>query len=217
MFVHGFSETYQRITSYLNHLGDQIRMNHVYRFGFVWPSQSVSYFRARFFAEEAAKRLRKALDLLVSRGNKVVLVCHSMGCRVGCHALYKSKSHVEHLFLVGAGIASDSLNSDGNFPAEKLSARKVTVLFSRRDGLLKNNFPFAELLPGLWNFRPRAATEALGALGLAQGPRSHKVQQRDCSDQVFGHSTHFYLNSATAVDSIKASLEDCSATPQAKM
>ena len=67
------------------------------------------------------------------------------------------------------------------------------MLYSKRDSLLKNNFPFAELVPGLWNFRPMAATQALGAMGCSASTSDMKIKQFDCTSEVEGHSTHFYL------------------------
>jgi len=210
LFVHGFSETYTRIISYLNHLGaDPVFHGErsIVRMAFTWPSQSLSYYRARAFAEEAAKYLERAIIFLQKHRNRVVLCAHSLGCRLALHTMTRTsfKEPIEHLLLMGAGVAADSISEKGKFPASKLSCRKITVLFSRRDALLLSNFAVAEIIPGAYRGRLRQATQPLGALGL-KGKHHAKVCSVDCTSEVEGHSTHFYLSSELALNHVRASL-----------
>jgi len=205
LFVHGFSESYSRILSYLDHLNrNEIVDNQIVRVGFVWPSNSLSYFRARVFAEYAAKKLRHAIQLFGSRGNKIVLLGHSMGARVCLHALHGSL-RIETLVLLGAAVAADSLSESGQFPASGIRASNIKVLYSSRDTILKQMFPFVELLPGILNFRPVAGTNPMGILG-ATGELDGKVININCSSQVGGHSTHLYLNSEKSMSHIRQSI-----------
>mmetsp|Transcript_4830 Transcript_4830/g.7311 ORF Transcript_4830/g.7311 Transcript_4830/m.7311 type:complete len:350 (-) Transcript_4830:1771-2820(-) len=211
VFVHGFRDAYGRIISYLNHFGaEPVFLDpEVVRFAFVWPSQEASYFRARYYTERAAQILQNTLGILRNHGNRIVLVGHSMGCRVCLHSLMDWKDgQVEHLFLVGAAVASDVLNRGKQFDACRVSAKSITVLHSKRDRDLATNFKLAEFIPGLYNFRLAAATLALGLSGVPDGkPIDPKVDSVDCTSQVNGHSTHLYLNSSIAVGAMRTGIE----------
>lgn len=189
-------------------------------FAFTWPSQTVptSYVRARLDTLKAARKLRKVLYLLRRRRNKIILIGHSMGGRVVCNCLYNWEEDnrndkeqekivplVQHAILAAPAIASDSFEEEfGKFPASKISCDRITVLSSKKDLMLKNGFFFGELIPGVLKLRPSQSSFALGVSGvtkrtLKESESTNKIQSFDLTEEIPGHSIHFYFNSSTTI------------------
>mmetsp|Transcript_6775 Transcript_6775/g.8249 ORF Transcript_6775/g.8249 Transcript_6775/m.8249 type:complete len:434 (-) Transcript_6775:269-1570(-) len=223
VFCHGFNERFPRIVAYLLHMCKVLNIDSkdanspVNLAAFTWPSQRVpmTYFRARHIAEQAGTILRKTLQLLSFHGNRIILIGHSLGCRVCLHSLLdwnKSPSTkadtglsvekypiVEHLYLLAAGIGADELSIDGKFPANRIGSEKITVCYSKKDPI-KVGFGFAELIPGIWNLRPKSML-AMGVVGIrGHIPLSEngetKCDSVNCTSEVPAHSVHFYFKSA---------------------
>ena len=232
MFVHGFNESYYRVISHLCHLkkriaqaaaaGDAAAPSAVSIVGFTWPSHtgslaSGSYYGARAATAKAGRFLRLALAMLAARGNRVVLVAHSLGSRVALHALLDWPagepapaaadpdaargraigSPVDELHLAAPGVASDALAVRGEFPSSRLATPSVTVYHSKRDAFLQGGFWVAEAGPAVVR-GARAYRGALGAFGMSGdlGPGGKaKCEAVDCTAEVgSSHSIHAYIN-----------------------
>lgn len=205
LFCHGFSETYFRVIAYLNHLiGSSLFGNLAGQDPclccFTWPSQSVSYFRARYMAQKAAMKLRRVIQFLHNHGNKIILIGHSLGTRVVLHSLLDLKQElcIKHLFLFGSAVAADDLGPGKPFAADRIAAEKVTVCYSKRDATLRQGFALAEFIPGVWNMLPRTVLP-LGLVGI-RGKVDEKCESYDCTSEIEGHSVHFYFKSKTCID-----------------
>ena len=207
VFVHGFNESYYRVISHLAHLRKRIAKDGAPTslVGFTWPSHtgslmSGSYYGARAAAAKAGHFLRLTLAMLASRGNRLVLVGHSLGSRVALAALLDwpgATYPVAELHLAAPGVASDALSIRGEFPAVRLATPSITVFHSKRDAFLQSGFWAAEAGPAV----VRGATAYRGALGafgmsgdLGAAGRA-KCTQVDCTGDVgAAHSIHAYIN-----------------------
>ena len=112
VYVHGFRQGFQRVINVASHLALRVGIDThdgaTYGtdegggsavIAFLWPShkRKFAYSLARSDAREAGLRLRLVLESLMARGSthsasgptdlEVVVVAHSMGCRVALHAL----------------------------------------------------------------------------------------------------------------------------------
>lgn len=171
-------------------------------FGYHWPSdhpnrfKSTASFSTRVgVATSAGHHLGALLETLDSR-TEVVLVAHSLGCRVALGALdYLKSGHsrrgatIRSVILMAAAVPVDTCSGAEQFAGRY--ARRYTVLHSRRDRVLQWCFP-----PGQSLF-DRAAT----AVGRNGGPDGLRWDQK--IDTKLGHSQ--YWSSATAA-SLLASL-----------
>eukprot|EP00438_Fugacium_kawagutii_P016820 Skav203779 [mRNA] locus=scaffold206:311922:313585:+ [translate_table: standard] len=90
---------------------------------FVWPSHRhrKSYAKARTHSSEAGPYLASLLRVLAQLGCRVTLVAHSLGCRVALEALQKPVQ-VEYLAMLGAAVARDALEPQGEFPRSRRGA-----------------------------------------------------------------------------------------------
>ena len=218
VFCHGFSETYFRVIAYLNHLIGSTLFGNLagqdpWLCCFTWPSQSVSYFRARYVAQKAAKKLRSVLEFFHNHGNKIVLIGHSLGTRVVLNSLLdvSERFSVEHLFLFGAAVAASDLGPSGGFPADRIAAKKIIVCSSKRDGTLRQGFALAEFIPGVWNMLPGSILP-LGLVGIV-GETANKCESHDCTAEIEGHSVHFYFKSETCMELLQNSVASLVSLP----
>jgi pimeloyl-ACP methyl ester carboxylesterase len=137
--------------------------------GFLWPChlRSLAYGKSRDKAMEAAPRLRAVVDTLCHAGFSVVVVGHSMGCRVALRALSISSDAtapvpaVTSLVLLGAAVESECMGPDAEFPLQKLNARRVVVCHSHNDDTLGTLFSAAETV-----FAASPNCVALGKTGI---------------------------------------------------
>jgi pimeloyl-ACP methyl ester carboxylesterase len=126
IFIHGFKTTYVRFMGAVDHVRHRVAgssdepesENRVVVVGFLWPChlRPLAYGQSRSKAEAAATRLLHTVDLLASVGFGVVLVGHSMGCRVALRAATlagqrpaASSPVIKSLILLGAAVPSDSI------------------------------------------------------------------------------------------------------------
>eukprot|EP00656_Telonema_subtile_P051245 TRINITY_DN6848_c0_g1_i4.p1 TRINITY_DN6848_c0_g1~~TRINITY_DN6848_c0_g1_i4.p1 ORF type:complete len:390 (-),score=78.24 TRINITY_DN6848_c0_g1_i4:261-1430(-) len=201
VYVHGFRQTYEKVYRTIDHLWNRSQ-DSVTVVGFLWPChiKHVSYSKAREKTVQASKRLRRALQYILAKGNTVHVFAHSLGTRVALGALLDSglfqygEGEMGDLFLAAAAVPSDCLGEKAEFPAHRVAAQSITVFHSLKDDVLRQALPVVEGLPGLMAGRPRAETKALGYKGPT-GDVHSKVKVVDCSATVYMHRIHVYIAS----------------------
>jgi len=201
LYVHGFRQTYEKVYRTVDHLRNRSQ-DMLTVVGFLWPChiKHVAYAKARDKTVEAGRRLRLALQYLLSRGNQVHIFAHSLGCRVALVSLLDSglfrygDGMMGDLFLAAAAVASDSLGEHGEFPAHRIAGQSIVVFHSLKDDVLRQALPVMAVLPGLMDMRPRAETKALGYKGPS-GRVDSKVRVIDVSSTVPMHRIHVYIAS----------------------
>ncbi|KAL1526593.1 hypothetical protein AB1Y20_015298 [Prymnesium parvum] len=182
---------------------------------FVWPchSRKAAYHLARADAAKAAERLTTTLHALRDAGCSVVVVAHSLGCRVALSALLGARDAAvpplcEHLVLLGAAVDNTCLKEGGEFPVSRLRAVRTSVAHSKHDDVLRRNFRFAEAASGSWGHGT--------PLGLAGVPSSMSspvaipgkctLHSIDVSHEVSGHNPNLWLLSQQVVLCIKSGM-----------
>ena len=109
------------------------------------------FFQAELNAMQAGRRLVRVLRQLKQAGIAVNVITHSLGARVALAALNVlgengSSASVDHLFLWQPAVADNALTNKaendwhplrmGVFPRAHRGARRIVVLYSKRDGVL---------------------------------------------------------------------------------
>lgn len=141
----------------------------------------------------AARRAGEALAQFIlncASGNygspvPVIVVAHSLGCRVALEALRASsgpdgRSPVLALLLIGAAVPTHLLEGAGSLAGALTSAGRRTAMCSRSDSTLFWLFPLGEIACG-----EGPLPTALGWSGRPRPPLSNRVWRR-C-----GHSDYF--------------------------
>ncbi|CAE7219154.1 Abcf3 [Symbiodinium necroappetens] len=197
VFVHGFRYGTLRVVKTCRALQCTLRKHSV--LAFLWPSHKGkhSYSKARAKATEAAHLLGSLLRLLCEHCSSVVILAHSLGCRVALTALRDSlgrAANVQYVALLGAAVARDSLQPGQEFDRQKLSVQQLDVLFSQQDGILRKYFRLGETAHAWFSVEPAMSAMANDALGLA-GPTGPLPDTAvlDLSSEVTSHSAEKYL------------------------
>jgi len=202
VWVHGFRQKFYpvlNIGSHLHHTVSQLSTHDPGSNGslpiimtFLWPACNnvLQYRQARSKATMAGARLKVLLQTLKAAGCRTVLMGHSMGCRVALHALLRESAGAqdrdvcEHLILVAAAVAANSLSVGGEFPRRQISATKITVVSSLQDDVLRDSFPIGESII--------QKPVALGRSGPVE-PFPPDVCHLDVSDSVPNHSPNLAI------------------------
>ena len=201
VFVHGFNENIFRVTSHLSHLSKKLpKLESVKSWplprgknftiptsvvGFTWPSNAMLGAVAG-----ASRRLRKTLSMLLKRRNNIVLIGHSRGCEVVLNALKRSKKQREFVrpiwttLLVAGAVQQDEMRSDGgSFSPSRLETRRLVVLHSKADAILRKAVRFR-----------RSRLIGLHGMPSDDEEHGHNVQVLDMTNDVgTAHSMHTYL------------------------
>jgi hypothetical protein len=141
----------------------------------LWPGDhwtgAISYpFEGRDADDTAAEFARFVGDV-VRRGTSLSFVTHSLGARVAMEtikALPGDAYPVDQVCLMAPAIDDFSLASLNNYRAQVESCRRVAVLSSREDEVLRFAYPAGDLLQA-FVFWDDIAGSALGY----RGPKSH--------------------------------------------
>jgi len=165
VWVHGFRQNFLRTVEIIGHLKHRLQESSAafgsnglpVVIGFLWPaySQKLSYAHARGNAWSAAPRLKALLEALRLRCCRVVVIGHSLGCKLSLEALHRSNattgdislrdsSLCSHLILVSAAVPSDALSPGGRYPRSHVAAQQVTVISSEHDIVLRKYFAVGE-------------------------------------------------------------------------
>jgi pimeloyl-ACP methyl ester carboxylesterase len=215
IYVHGFRQRYRRIVNVGEHIRFRLARQSADRSGdpdggapvfvtFAWPSQSrkTQYGRARAASAAAGTRLRHVVVALRRCGFKrVVMLGHSLGTRVVLNAALAAppEARIDHLILMGAAVATDSLASAGEFPRGALAADEVTVIFSRRDNVLGRSFEMGEAFLG-----GGGGIKALGRHGPSCSVAG--VAAVDVTASVPHHNPNVYLLSPLVISVLEAAM-----------
>lgn len=222
VYVHGFRQRFRRIVSVGEHFRARLgRPREGADVGvgaaeaqaepagpvfvtFAWPShkRGTAYGKARHAASIAAESLRMAVAALRCCGFKrVVVIGHSLGCRVSLHAALNAppEARIDHLILMAAAVSNTDLGPKGEFSRKSLVADEVTVLYSGRDNVLGRSYEIAEATLG-----GGAGQKALGRHGPHESvPGVHAV---DVSSTVGDHNPNVWLLSASVLGCISSAL-----------
>jgi hypothetical protein len=121
----------------------------------------LNYMAAEDKADIAAKKLIKVIRQLIAHDIEVNVIAHSLGSRILLSVMNDiGQQHkyeiINHVFLWQAAVPntalSNNVNKDttiknnGHFPDAYKAAKKITVLFSRRDKVLKKDYYLANVL-----------------------------------------------------------------------
>lgn len=205
LWVHGFRQGYLRVINVAAHLAHQMGIEEGDAAGAavvacLWPchKKKLAYGLARADAREAGHRLRLLLDALANASAEVVLVAHSMGCRVALHALLAESESAPPLcsraVLLGAAVDAKCLAAGGEFELPRLRVSGTLVAaYSRHDETLAKHFWLGEATSGggLWS----TALGLVGAHGLSPAD-GETVVSVDVSASVPCHNPNAWLKSA---------------------
>lgn len=202
VLVHGFRQRFFRLISCSAHLHYQlsrVRLDgsgNAVLISFCWPSnlKKFAYSLARRKAEEAGAKLATVIGALRRRGFRVVVIGHSMGCRVALHCLSRPDGGVvaDELILLGAAVSDTALTESKSceFPRSRVAAENVTAFYSCHDETLSSAFGWGEALSGAG-----LQCRAMGLCGLAS-PLPEKCASIDVSGSVPAHNLNRWLLSA---------------------
>jgi hypothetical protein len=142
----------------------------------LWPGDSwagaISYAWEGHDANLSAHELAKFIDLYAAKTASLFFVSHSLGARVVMTTvgLLKAKARdVSRACLMAPAIDADSLADPGVYRRSAESARRVAVLSSTEDRVLKLAYPAGDLFQAFAFFDETSGV----ALGL-RGPRKHE-------------------------------------------
>ena len=220
VWVHGFRQGYVRVINVAAHLAHQLGIkegaaSNAAVATFLWPchKKKLAYGLARHDAREAGQRLRVLLQALAAYSSaEVVLVGHSMGCRVALHALAAPTQDTAaasplcaRLVVLGGAVDAKCLAAGGEFERGRLRVGgDVVICYSRHDETLAQHFWVGEATSGggLWS-------TAIGLVG-ARGCEHAAVRSVDVSASVPGHNPNLWLKSGEVMQCIQVAGEHTS-------
>ena len=202
LWVHGFRQRYFRVVSVAHHLLKRFRDADAADAGpvvmpFLWPchEHGLAYALARAEAQRSAPRLAATLAALRrARAGRVAVVAHSLGCRTALAALSgggAGAAGCDHLVLLGGAVAADALADGGEFARGRVRARRVSVLHSDHDEVLRSYFALGEA-SALAGGGGGAAKAAIGLVGPAR-PLAAGVDAADVTATVPCHNPNAWL------------------------
>jgi esterase/lipase superfamily enzyme len=166
----------------------------------LWPGDDrlspISYSLEERDADTTAGMLAELIVRRLRPTTQVNFVAHSLGCRVVLETMRKLRVHglsSDQVVLMAGAVDADALARATRFRDAVSAARRVAVLSSRRDKVLKIAFPVGDFLAAL--LFGGDASRALGLLGPRNAQREavpRPVQSTKIADQAdVGH--HDYL------------------------
>jgi len=210
VWVHGFRQTFLRTVEVSRHL-QQRTQEAVETLGceaplvlpFLWPAYTheISYANARRNACCTGSRLTDLLMILYLRQCRVIILGHSLGCRLALQALHSNTvenrvSLCSHLILVSAAVQCDALSPDGRYPRNEVAADHIAVVSSKQDEILRKYFSVGESTAAALFLKAAGGAssrypEALGYVGPSDSTQSgvHSVHAP------ISHSEHSALAS----------------------
>lgn len=149
--------------------------------GIHWPG-NINFADAQDPATDAGNQLIPLLEKLNEEGITINIIAHSLGARVALTALQQlgqrnKKDIINNLFLWQAAVPDDALSPEAEpnsslyssyFPCAYLAAKKITILFSQNDWVLRRAYQAAMGLDSLtredqliWNNFPPGLQQKL--------------------------------------------------------
>jgi esterase/lipase superfamily enzyme len=167
VLIHGYNNTRAKARRSFEKFRGELRINAWCRdekvlgsfVGFHWPGDhwvgliSAMSFNARVqSAERAGRRLAAHLATL-DRRQEVVLVAHSLGCRVALEAVERIQTRrdyegprIRDVFLLAAAVPTSLCEDEAKF--QRSDGCRQHVLHSTRDRILRFAFPWGEYTAG---------------------------------------------------------------------
>ncbi|NEP87016.1 MAG: alpha/beta hydrolase [Okeania sp. SIO2C2] len=150
-----FQENFSKYSSQLSKLNKAI-------YCFLWPSDKpnkldsiLSYFKTVNTAKICGERFAKYLNKLnlISTSNeqpRITLIGHSLGCRLLLEALKKTVNTNLRLevFLMAPAVPVSMVQPDKQLNSSISSTEKYSILYSKKDDVLKWTFPLGQKLAG---------------------------------------------------------------------
>lgn len=175
--LHGFAVNEREGRIALRNFGERVRAELPLLDGDVvallWPGDDrlspISYSVEERDADQTAKLLGDLIALSLRPAVPVNFVAHSLGCRVVLETMRRLRVHglsSDQVVLMAGAVDADALARGTRYRDAVSSARRVSVLSSRRDNVLKFAFPVGDFLAAL--LFGGETSRALGSVG----PRS---------------------------------------------
>ncbi|NET77644.1 alpha/beta hydrolase [Okeania sp. SIO1F9] len=182
-----FQENFSKYSSQLSKLNKAIHY-------FLWPSDKpnkldsiLSYFKTVNTAKVCGERFAKYLNKLnlISTSNeqpRITLIGHSLGCRLLLEALKKTVNTNLRLevFLMAPAVPVSMVQPDKQLNPSISSTEKYSILYSKKDDVLKWTFPIGQKLAG------EGFDEAVGLKG-----NPHKGVWSNTKETTYGHSDYW--------------------------
>jgi hypothetical protein len=142
----------------------------------LWPgdhwTRALSYSFEGKDADDTAKELVRYIDRVISPGTRLSFVSHSLGARVAMETLSRLDGRpypISDVCLMAAAIDDFGLAHPKVYRDATATCRRLAVLASRRDKVLRFAYPAGDLLQAFIFFSKDQSGLALGY----HGPRPH--------------------------------------------
>ena len=143
----------------------------------LWPGDSrlgaLSYSFEGDDADDTAEALKRFVSDNLSSGTRLSFVAHSLGARVALGAMQGLADHgfeIDQVCLMGAAVDDDCLANEAEYRHTIRRAKRVGVLHSKADRVLRLAYPAGDLLQAFLFFWRDSPGLALGF----HGPRGHE-------------------------------------------
>jgi predicted alpha/beta hydrolase family esterase len=188
-FVH-MEYNFNKAAGYLKNSYD----NYTRIIGVHWPSDvnKIDYHHAEEIASYSAHQLSCLVSQLLEHQIAVNIVAHSLGCQVVLKLMKlladeHKENCIEQIILWQAALSDTSLTTDPHYKDANRCVKRIVVLHSKNDQVLRTFYPPAGLRKGAWN-------SALGYSGIQNHESSigtntiQNIVSVDQSSILLGHS-----------------------------
>ncbi len=159
-----------------------------------WPGNVylADFREAEKIADNTANILYSLIKQLIDQKIMINIVAHSLGCRIVLQTMRKLAENgyqqcLEHIILWQAALPSNALTNNPIFSGAYKSSKKISVLYSPKDSVLRTFYATSDLNKFIFN-------EALGYAGIKMDRLSTSLQSTgrlinvNQSKHLFGHS-----------------------------
>ncbi|NET43870.1 DUF726 domain-containing protein [Okeania sp. SIO2B3] len=157
----GAEEAYKEFQKNFNKYSNQLSTLNKAIYWLIWPSNKpnkrdseLSYFKTVGVAKNCGEKLAEYLKKLnFSASNKqprIILIGHSLGCRLLLEALKKTiKTNFKlEVFLMAAAVPVSMVQPGQQLNPSISSTEKYRILYSKKDWVLEYTFPWGQKLAG---------------------------------------------------------------------
>ncbi|NEP80745.1 MAG: DUF726 domain-containing protein [Okeania sp. SIO3B3] len=168
ILIHGYNvseegaeNAYKEFQKNFNKYSNQLSTLNKAIYWLVWPSDkpniidsTFSYFKTVSVAKNCGEKLAEYLNKLnFSASNKqprIILIGHSLGCRLLLEALKKTiKTNFKlEVFLMAAAVPVSMVQPGEQLNPSISSQEKYRILYSKKDWVLEHTFPIGQKLAG---------------------------------------------------------------------
>lgn len=192
--THGFNVNYADGVHSLARLERALGLPDAFVFvGVLWPGDwwipVVNYPAEASDAVQCGRNLARFVNTTLSGAGAVSLVSHSLGARVVLEAVKHLDRPAREVCVLAAAADDDCLTSR-QYDAARRNAKRVSVLASRGDWVLRLAYPAGDFLSDLFSDDDRPTGLALGYHGPRPFPRE-RVQHAQIPGGTYGHFDYF--------------------------